>query len=72
MDVLLDQCPHYLEFDAFIKHLESGLQASPQALRLLRNPYACNRSDQCLNGAGYTDGCAKGPGQAQGDVKYTV
>ena len=25
MDVLLEECPHSIEFGAFIQHLESGL-----------------------------------------------
>ena len=25
MDVLLEECPHSIEFNAFIQHLESGL-----------------------------------------------
>ena len=44
MDVLLEECPHSIEFDAFIQHLESGLAVSNSFLPVMESPSAIEQS----------------------------
>ena len=44
MDVLLEECPHSIQFDAFIEHLASGL-AVRCAVLALRIRISCFRAD---------------------------